>query len=294
MRVSDSNYSSVISQSLMNNSIKLNKVTEQLGSSLRINHFSDDPLASVKVENLNKHLALNEKYNSNAENVMSNYQRYETYMNSMQDIGNEINELLLTGKNGTLDDESRLGVVSELKSLQGEMVTILNKQENGSYIFSGTAVDKPAVTVGSEYTITGNNLQRESTIGEGQKVSSNFTVEDALGNLDFLNDLTKAIGELETESPNFIATLDTALNSNQDAIGNLQKGISNIGSQYSSVERISGTNKDVSTFTQAMKDNLTALDVADANIRLNQHLVALQTTQKAFTMIQGNSLFDLL
>ncbi|MBD1573430.1 flagellar hook-associated protein 3 [Vibrio sp. S17_S38] len=294
MRVSDSNYSSVISQSLMNNSIKLNKVTEQLGSSLRINHFSDDPLASVKVENLNKHLALNEKYNSNAENVMSNYQRYETYMNSMQDIGNEINKLLLTGKNGTLDDESRLGVVSELKSLQEEMVTILNKQENGSYIFSGTAVDKPAVTAGSDYTIIGNNLQRESTIGEGQKVSSNFTVEDALGNLDFLNDLTKAIGELETESPNFIATLDTALNSNQDAIGNLQKGISNIGSQYSSVERISGTNKDVSTFTQAMKDNLTALDVADANIRLNQHLVALQTTQKAFTMIQGNSLFDLL
>lgn len=294
MRVSDSNYSSLISQSFMDNSIKLNKVTEQLGSSLRINHFSDDPLASVKVENLNKHLALNEKYNSNAENVMSNYQRYETYMNSMQDIGNEINELLLTGKNGTLDDDGRLGIVSELKSLQEEMVTILNKQENGSYIFSGTAVDKPAVTVGSDYTMTGNNLQRESTIGEGQKATSNFTVEDALGDLDFLNDLTKAIEELETQSPNFIATLDTALNSNQGAISNLQKGISNIGSQYSSVERVLGTNKDVSTFTQAMKDNLTALDVADANVRLNQHLVALQTTQKAFMMIQGNSLFDLL
>lgn len=294
MRVSDSNYSSLISQSFMDNSIKLNKVTEQLDSSLRINHFSDDPLASVKVENLNKHLALNEKYNSNAENVMSNYQRYETYMNSMQDIGNEINELLLTGKNGTLDDDGRLGIVSELKSLQEEMVTILNKQENGSYIFSGTAVDKPAVTVGSDYTMTGNNLQRESTIGEGQKVTSNFTVEDALGDLDFLNDLTKAIEELETQSPNFIATLDTALNSNQGAISNLQKGISNIGSQYSSVERVLGTNKDVSTFTQAMKDNLTALDVADANVRLNQHLVALQTTQKAFMMIQGNSLFDLL
>lgn len=294
MRVSDSSYTSMISQSFMDNSIKLNKVTEQLGSSLRINHFSDDPLASMKVENLNKHLSLNEKYQSNAESVMSNYQRYETYMDSMHDISNEINELLLTGKNGTLDDDSRLGVVSELKSLQEEMVNILNTQDNGSYIFSGTAVDKPAITAGAEYTMTANNLQRESTIGEGQKVISNFTVEDALGNVNFLNDLTKAIGELESESPDFITTLDTALNSNQEAINHLQKGISNIGSQYSSVERILGTNKDVSSFTQAMKDNLTALDIADANVRLNQHLVALQTTQKAFTLIQSNSLFNLL
>ncbi|MGO2457955.1 flagellin N-terminal helical domain-containing protein [Vibrio casei] len=294
MRVSDSSYTSMISQSFMDNSIKLNKVTEQLGSNLRINHFSDDPLASMKVENLNKHLSLNEKYQSNAQSVMSNYQRYETYMNSMHDISNEINELLLTGKNGTLDDDSRLGVVSELKSLQEEMVNILNKQDNGSYIFSGTAVDKPAITAGTEYTMTANNLQRESTIGEGQSVISNFTVEDALGNVNFLNDLTKAIGELESESPDFVNTLDTAIHSNQDAINSLQKGIANIGSQYSSVERILGTNKDVSTFTQAMKDNLTALDVADANVRLNQHLVALQTTQKAFTMIQSNSLFNLL
>ncbi len=145
MRVTDSQFNSIMQRALMDNNIRLNRVFEQMSTGKKLNHLSDDPIAAVRLEGLKKNISDNQQYQRNIENVQSQLTRYETNINTLEELSQQVNELLLQGKNGTLDTESRAGIVLELNSLKTEMLTTLNQKNDGSYLFSGTDIFNPAI-----------------------------------------------------------------------------------------------------------------------------------------------------
>ena len=126
-----------------------------------------------------------------------------------------MNELLLQGKNGTLDSESRAGIVLELKSLKTEMLNTLNQANDGSYLFSGTDISNPAIDTAPPYTLNPNSDYRETKVGDNQYVPSNLTITDTIGSSAIFTDLDNAIAELELATGGFTTALDNALNTNQ-------------------------------------------------------------------------------
>ena len=111
MRVTDSQFNAIMQRALMDNNIRLNRVFEQMSTGKKLNHLSDDPIAAVRLEGLKKNISDNQQYQRNIENVQSQLTRYETNINTLEELSQQINELLLQGKNGALDTESRAGIV---------------------------------------------------------------------------------------------------------------------------------------------------------------------------------------
>ncbi|CAH6845026.1 Flagellar hook-associated protein flgL [Vibrio chagasii] len=294
MRVTDSQFNAVMQRSLMDNNIRLNKVFEQMSTGLRINHLSDDPIAAVRLEGLKKTVSDNQQYQRNIENVQSQLTRYETNVNTLESLSQQVNELLLQGKNGTLDAESRAGIVLELKSLKTEMLNTLNQANDGSYLFSGTDISNPAIDTAPPYTLNPNSDYRETKVGDNQYVPSNLTITDTIGSSAIFTDLDNAIAELELATGGFTTALDNAINTNQTLHQNLLVSLTDIGSQYNALERLKETSIDMVFFAETVRSELEELDYAEASVELNQGMIALEATQKTFARVAGISLFDLL
>jgi flagellar hook-associated protein 3 FlgL len=293
MRVTDSQFNSIMQRALMDNNIRLNRVFEQMSTGKKLNHLSDDPIAAVRLEGLKKNISDNQQYQRNIENVQSQLTRYETNINTLEELSQQVNELLLQGKNGTLDTESRAGIVLELNSLKAEMLTTLNQKNDGSYLFSGTDIFNPAIDTVS-YAFKGNGDYRQTKVGDDLYVNSNFTITDVIGSNAIFTDLDAAIVELESATAGFETALDTALNSNQQVHQTLLQSLTDIGSQYNSLDRQKETSIDMVFFAETVTTSLEELDYAEASTELNQGMIALEATQKTFARVSGLSLFDLI
>ncbi|MCF4175818.1 flagellar hook-associated protein FlgL [Vibrio sp. McD22-P3] len=294
MRVTDSQFNAVMQRSLMDNNIRLNKVFEQMSTGLKLNHLSDDPIAAVRLEGLKKTVSDNQQYQRNIENVQSQLTRYETNVNTLEELSQQVNELLLQGKNGTLDAQSRAGIVLELKSLKTEMLTTLNQANEGSYLFSGTDITNQAISTTPPYTLNSNSDYRETKVGDDQYVPSNLTITDIIGTNAIFTDLDNAIAELEVPTAGFTPALDSALDTNQDLHQNLLVSLTDIGSQYNTLDRLKETSIDMVFFAETVRSELEELDYAQASVELNQGMIALEATQKTFARVAGISLFDLI
>ncbi|ASI90229.1 flagellar hook-associated protein FlgL [Vibrio mediterranei] len=294
MRVTDSQFNAVMQRSLMDNNIRLNKVFEQMSTGLKLNHLSDDPIAAVRLEGLKKTVSDNQQYQRNIENVQSQLTRYETNVNTLEELSQQINELLLQGKNGTLDAQSRAGIVLELKSLKTEMLTTLNQANEGSYLFSGTDITNQAISTAPPYTLNSNSDYRETKVGDDQYVPSNLTITDIIGTNAIFTDLDNAIAELEVPTAGFTPALDSALDTNQALHQNLLVSLTDIGSQYNALDRLKETSIDMVFFAETVRSELEELDYAQASVELNQGMIALEATQKTFARVAGISLFDLI
>ncbi|MGR5288001.1 flagellar hook-associated protein FlgL [Vibrio maritimus] len=293
MRVTDSQFNSIMHRALMDNNIRLNRVFEQMSTGKKLNHLSDDPIAAVRLEGLKKNISDNQQYQRNIENVQSQLTRYETNINTLEELSQQVNELLLQGKNGTLDTESRAGIVLELNSLKAEMLTTLNQKNDGSYLFSGTDIFNPAIDTVS-YVFNANGDYRQTKVGDDLYVNSNFTIADVIGSNAIFTDLDAAIAELESATAGFETALDTALNSNQQVHQTLLQSLTDIGSQYNSLDRQKETSIDMVFFAETVTTSLEELDYAGASTELNQGMIALEATQKTFARVSGISLFDLI
>lgn len=295
MRISDNNLNYQFNSSMVSNNVKLNKTTEQISTQSTINRFSDDPIGAIQLESLNKQTIQNSQYIENSENVLSSLGKYESFVDSILELGNQINELLLQGANETIDDAGRSGIVTEVETLKEEMVQMLNKQDEGRYIFSGTNSKTLAVDNSSgSYVISGNGETRQSAVGEGVTVGSNFTVQDLFSNVDFLNDIDAALDEMTNSTPNFSNIMKTTINSTQAAIEGIQSGLSELGSRMNTAQRQQATSEDLNFFSEQMKMQLTQVDNAQASYTLTQTKAAIEMTQKAFTTIRSSSMFDYL
>lgn len=294
MRVTDSQFNAVMQRSLMDNNIRLNKVFEQMSTGLKLNHLSDDPIAAVRLEGLKKTVSDNQQYQRNIENVQSQLTRYETNVNTLEELSQQVNELLLQGKNGTLDAQSRAGIVLELKSLKTEMLTTLNQANEGSYLFSGTDITNQAISTTPPYTLNSNSDYRETKVGDDQYVPSNLTITDIIGTNAIFTDLDNAIAELEVPTAGFTPALDSALDTNQALHQNLLVSLTDIGSQYNTLDRLKETSIDMVFFAETVRSELEELDYAQASVELNQGMIALEATQKTFARVAGISLFDLI
>ncbi len=294
MRISNIQFTSIMQSAISKNNADLNKVFEQMASGNKINSFSDDPLASVKLESLDQKIAMAGQYDRNIANLQGKYDQYETYISSFEGMIQEVNELVLRGSNDSLSTESREGIVIELEALKEEMLTILNTQDQGSYIFSGTAVDSPAISMTPPYSLTGNDAHRETKVSETGTVANNFTVEDVLENNDIFNQLDMLISEFQNPTADFSTVTQQTLDVIEGTHIAVNKSLGVVGARYNSLERALYTNADLQLYAEAVKTDLTELDYAEASVRLNQGMLALEATQKSYTSITGLSLFSLI
>ncbi len=301
MRVSDNQFNHLMSSALQSNNASLNTVFEKISTGSKINHLSDDPLASMKLQGIDTSIKQKTSYANNIDNVISKMQKYESYLNIIEESSQSINELLLQGVDGSLSLESRQGIIIELESYKEEIIATLNKQDQGSYLFSGTKVDEPAIVSCSQSNycschVSGNNEQRSTIIAENSYITNNITAGELLSGqsgIDIFTHIDNAIAELGND-PADVSVIRTSLDENAKFHLQTLSVITELGSRVSKLERTSAITQDSLLLSNVMRGELTDLDFAEASTQLNQNMLAMEATQKTYVKINQNSLFSLI
>ncbi|CAH1231409.1 Flagellar hook-associated protein flgL [Vibrio harveyi] len=297
MRISDTQFSQMMLQSLQTNNAGLGNVLRQMSTGNRLTKLSDDPMASIKLLNLERENSAIGQYKSNIANLKTTLSAQETHLDSVNESLKSVRDLVLWGANGSLTDEDRSGMVTELKSYRDAIQSSFNAQdEEGHYLFSGTQTDKPSVSNASGvYQVDGNSDKRVVTIAKGVTMESNMTAKDILelsSGDNMLNQLDALIAEFEKPSPNFRAEVDASLAAIDDTSANVLGAITEIGGRHNNLDLMDGAHGENKLFVDKVTKDLSALDYGEASVRLSNYMAALQATQASYVKINALNLFD--
>ncbi|NIY94461.1 flagellin N-terminal helical domain-containing protein [Vibrio diazotrophicus] len=301
MRVTDSQFSAMMSRAMMNSNVEINRVAEQIATGNKINSLSDDPSGSMKLLSLDKTISSAEQYSSNISNVQSKYSEYETYLMSFNDLALDVHDLLLQANNATVGEESSGGIIAELESLRQQALDTFNKKSDGIYIFSGTDVYSEVIIVDDStdpvsYSFGGNADHRNTKISEDGSMNSNFTAQEVLqGSLDFFTTLDAAIAELKNPTADKNTILGAAIDSTDATQKSVLNTVTILGANYNSLDRMAVNNADAALYAETVKLDINALDYAEASVRLTESMNTLQASQSVFAKVMtSSSLFDLM
>ena len=297
MRISDSQFSQMMLQSLQTNNAGLGHVLQQMATGDRLTKLSDDPMASIKLLNLERENSAIGQYQSNIANLKTTLSAQETHLDSVNESLKSVRDLVLWGANGTLTDEDRSGMIIELKSYRDSIGSSFNAQdEEGHYLFSGTQTDTPAVSnAGGAYQVDGNSDKRVVTVAKGVTMDSNMTAKEILelgGGDNVLNQIDALIAEFENPSPNFQAEVDASLSAIDDTLANVLGAMTEIGGRHNNLDLMDSAHGENKLFVDKVTSDLSALDYGEASVRLSNYMAALQATQASYVKINDLNLFD--
>jgi flagellar hook-associated protein 3 FlgL len=113
-------------------------VEEQIATGKRILKTSDDPVGTAKLIQLKSQLAQENQYKSNINDGTSFMNVTDTAMSSMYTAMQRVRELALEASSDTMSASDRVSTFEETDQLLREVVSLLNTNYNGSYVFGGS------------------------------------------------------------------------------------------------------------------------------------------------------------
>ncbi|MGB1239875.1 MAG: flagellar hook-associated protein FlgL [Pseudomonadales bacterium] len=170
---------------------KINNLSEQIASGKKIMQPSDDPVAAAQIVKLERELAQYDKYELNIDVTQKRLELQESVLAEIKNSMNRVNELIISGNNGTLTDADRDTIANSMRTEVEFMAGLMNTQDaQGEYIFSGSkGTTQPYVkqTDGS-YQYMGDDGQRSIQVTDNLFVPSNdsgdYLFESITGRLE--------------------------------------------------------------------------------------------------------------
>ena len=297
MRISTGQIQQTMLGSLQSNYSQYGRLQMQMTSGKEILQPSDDPIGSVALLGLKKEQKSLTQYQDNISQVKTQLSQDEVLIGSMTEMLLRVQDLTQTAANGTNGTAELKAFAVELRQIQQGLEDVANsKDENGSYLFSGTKVDqKPVVKdlSGSYLGPQGDNLSREVAVAHGVTISANDNASDLFfssGNFfqqfdTFISALETATGPVSTEANTMLAQLT----STQSDISSVR---SSIGARINTLEQLDSSHSEMKLFSEEVSNEIQSLDYSAAATKMSDVLLALQVTQQSFGKVNNLSLFN--
>jgi flagellar hook-associated protein 3 FlgL len=303
MRIATSQYQVMMTQSLQINQERITYVTQQMANGNRIQLPSDDPVDSVRLSRLKREEAAITQYRNNIAAVGERLSKNEgSLQNMVNDMGSG-RDLLVWASNGSNTSQDLNAMVTSLTSLRDSLLYSANAiDQEGHYVFSGTATNTPAITynasaaLGSRYSYSGNTNDQLVVVGNGITQVGNQNVnglEKLLNQLDQTISTLSASG-VNANDPTVRSVLKANLDGFDDAMGLISGKVAVLGGQQNVLKTLDANHENISLSNQTAILDIGQLDVGSAAIELNGYQTALQASYKAYSKIGNLSLFAAL
>lgn len=316
MRVSSSQYHITVNASLQQSNSELEKLMGQMASGNRLTRPSDDPISHVRISRLDREEASIDQYLSNIGALRSRMSQSETLMSNITSDLLSTRDLLVWALDGGNTSEDLSDMATSLEALRdGMLASTLTKDQEGNYMFSGTATKTPTVGLVDQvdangnplldsqgqpvqaYQALGNDKTQQVVVGNGLTQSANMSIGKEMA--DVLNALTEAIESIRQPqaSSNQPATRDkltAAMNSLDHTSAEIGSKISQLGGAQNICASLETNWQNLSTANQSAALDYAALDYTSAVTRLNSLMTAVQATQSAYAKVSQLSLFNVL
>lgn len=302
MRVSSSQYHITVNASLQKSNSELEKLMSQMASGNRLTRPSDDPISHVRISRLQREEANIAQYLNNIGALSSRMTQSETVLSSINDDLLNARDLLVWGLDGGNTKDDLAAMSTSLKALRdGLKASTLTKDQEGNYLFSGTATKQATVVqddsklAGQRYSAGGNAKQQMVVVGNGIEQPANVSLGEVA---DWLNALDLGIDALEqgktSNDPAVRTALQNALAAVDAGMDNVSTKISKLGGAQNIIATLETNWRNLSTANQTSTLDYAQLDYAAAATKLSSLMAAVQATQGAYGKVSQLSLFNAL
>ncbi|HCA63819.1 MAG TPA: flagellar hook-associated protein 3, partial [Pseudomonas sp.] len=183
---------------LQRNYANATRTQEQISTGNRILTPADDPVASVRLLQLDQQQNVLSQYNANLTAAKNSLTQEEVTLNSVNTVLQRVRELAVQAGNGGLSAEDRKSIAAELREREDELLSLMNtRNARGEYLFSGfQGKTQPFVRAADgSYSYQGDEGQRKLQIAS----SLNIPISDS----------GKSIFENVINAGRYVSALDT-------------------------------------------------------------------------------------
>ncbi|MGY6030018.1 flagellar hook-associated protein FlgL [Phytobacter sp. AG2a] len=288
---------------------------EQMSTGLRVNRPSDDPIAASQAVVVSQAQEQNAQFKTARTFANQKISLEENVLSQVTTTVTAAQTSIVKAGNGSMSDDDRASMATELQGIRDQLMNLANSTDgNGRYIFGGYKTSEPpfdkttgAYSGGSEAITQQVDSARTMVIAHTgtqvfDSISSNAVKEPNNGTsqtnvFEMLDDAIAAlkvpVGDDETAKETSQAALDKANRGLRNSLNNVLTVRAELGTQLDELDKLDALGDDRSLgLTQQMSD-LVNVDWSSAISSYTMQQAALQASYKAFSDMQGMSLFQL-
>jgi flagellar hook-associated protein 3 FlgL len=241
------------------------------------------------------------QYISNNKLVEQRLQTMETSVAQIYDIVTEYKTLIINALNS--DNASDLAMPIQTQALLDEVSALLNIEQDGRYLFSGTRTDtRPVDQTGLPLTYTIPTADGDSSgyfAGDSTNLTiqadENFTVTYGVSAAEVGFEQTiRAMHMVTIGPPGDRATLDEALRVIDQAIDGVSDIRTQIGASRAALENVNTRLDDFLMFSEKTISDLENADVTKVITTMNNDQIAMEASYAVISRLSGLSLANYL
>ena len=209
MRITNNMLITNMMKYLSANLASMSKYQTMASTGKLIQKASEDPVVAARSLKLNTNMSVLTQYKKNADSAMAWMETTETALRSINQQLTEVRTRVVQASNGgTLADEDRQAIASQVKQLRDEIISLANSTYSGRYIFSGYKSDTPLMDENGFFNTVVSSLEKINyEVGVTNKLQVNIT-GDSLFNLGNTISYLPARSALVQDIDDVLALLD--------------------------------------------------------------------------------------
>lgn len=291
---------------------------EQMSTGKRVTKPSDDPIAASQAVVLSQAQAQNSQYALARTFATQKVSLEENVLGQVTTAIQSAQEKIVYANNGTLSDDDRASLATDLEGIRNQIMNLANSTDgNGRYIFAGYKTEAaPFSGTAGSVTYKGGDTPvsqsvdaaRTMTIGHTgtqifNSITSNAVPEPGNGTSEtnLFNMLDSAIKTLRTpteglddaDKADLTAAIDKTSRGLKNSLNNVLTVRAELGTQLSELDKLDELGSDRALGQAQQMSDLVDVDWNSAISSYVMQQAALQASYKAFSDMQGMSLFQL-
>ena len=278
------------------------KLQTQISSGNRLTTSSDDPVAASRLRALSRSDTLSKIDTDAANRATSDLNLADSAMTEFSNTIIRVQQLATQAASGTMTDEQRSSIGTELKQLQSNLVALANTRDSaGHALFGGqTGGDAYTVDASGNASYIGTGTAGQLSLGDGQTVTRGVTGPEFL---------SFTVNGTQTDIMSVVKTLSDALDAGgtgaaiaaSNALASLQAGLDSVttaqtvvGSRLSWIDINVERQTAMATSRATEQQDIGGTDITEAFTRLQELSTVLEASQASFTKLSSLSLFSML
>ena len=296
MRVSSHQFHLNSIKNIQSNTENFNEKSIQLATNKRILKPSDDPLGTVMIMNLGSEIKSLEQYKTNMDAVNFSLGQQEVQLTGIVNQIYSLQSLITTAADGSMGESEIKALGQEMSVAFPAIVDLLNATDSdGKYYFSGSKTDEKPFQIDAtgNYVYAGDDIVREVAVSDDSSVKNNIVGNDLDPSAGFLNAMQDYLVDVNNPPAGGVGNQSRVMiDKLADFLGTISSQVTTIGSTMASLDSITTSNLDITTFTVNLQDDLSAVDYPEAFISMNESMAAYESSMQVYSTVSKLSLFS--
>lgn len=278
---------------------QLDHTQNELSTGLAIQQPSDNPYGAALSLQLQGQVSAIQSYQTNVTDGMSWVQTASAGLQSIYQMGQTVQTLVVEGANGTEQQNDLNDMAEEVSQMIDGIKQSADTQLNGMYIFAGTATTTQpwATGTGSSNAYMGNTGTLTRSIGPGleSQVTVNADLSSVLGSGGgdglMLDTLTTIQNDLQTGNTSDLGNQLQNLQNNLASLANLQAVV---GATQDRIQLATSRLQSLQTSDSTELGGVQDIDVATATIQYSTEQAGYQAALQVGAQLVQTSLLNFL